>query len=102
MPEDPGGGVPVTQDEMISLMYTPCHGEWPACGRDPECDRIIHGMETIMEHSVAEPFLTPVDLNVFPIYAIIIEYPMDITTIKSRLENRFYRYVVEKIKRLID
>jgi hypothetical protein len=48
------------------------------------------------------PFLTPVDLNVFPIYAIIIEYPMDITTIKSRLENRFYRYVVEKIKRLID
>jgi hypothetical protein len=43
MPEDPGGGVPVTQDEMISLMYTPCHGEWPACGRDPECDRIIHG-----------------------------------------------------------
>lgn len=91
MPEDPGGGVPVTQDEMISLMYTPCHGEWPSCGRDPECDRIIRGMETIMEHSVAEPFLTPVDLNVFPIYAIIIEYPMDITTIKSRLENRFYR-----------
>jgi hypothetical protein len=27
---------------------------------------------------------------------------MDITTIKSRLENRFYRYVVEKIKWLID
>ena len=72
-------------------MYTPNQGEWPPCGRDLECDRIIRGMETIMEHSVAEPFLTPVDLNVFPIYAIIIEYPMDLTTIKSRLENRFYR-----------
>ncbi|XP_052086696.1 bromodomain and WD repeat-containing protein 3-like isoform X1 [Mytilus californianus] len=93
MPEDPGGGVPVTQDEIISLMYTPSAGEWPSCFRDQECDRIIRGMEMIMEHSVAEPFLTPVDLNVFPIYGIIIEYPMDLTTIKSRLENRFYRRV---------
>ncbi|XP_076110194.1 uncharacterized protein LOC143078989 isoform X2 [Mytilus galloprovincialis] len=93
MPEDPGGGVPVTQDEIISLMYTPSAGEWPSCSRDQECDRIIRGMEMIMEHSVAEPFLTPVDLNVFPIYGIIIEYPMDLTTIKSRLENRFYRRV---------
>lgn len=93
LPEDPGGGVPVTQEELKSLMYTPVAGEWPPCGRDSECDRIIHGMEIIMEHSVAEPFLTPVDLNVFPIYAIIIEYPLDLTTIKSRLENRFYRRI---------
>ena len=45
----------------------------------------------VMEHSIAEPFLTPVDINVFPSYAMSIEYPMDLNTIKRRLENRFYR-----------
>ncbi|XP_060082031.1 bromodomain and WD repeat-containing protein 3-like [Ylistrum balloti] len=93
MPDEQGGGVPVTQDEVKSLMYTPTSGEWPSCGRDAECERIIRCMEAVMEHSIAEPFLTPVDLNAFPIYAIVIEYPIDLTTIKSRLENRFYRRV---------
>ncbi|XP_062620168.1 bromodomain and WD repeat-containing protein 3-like isoform X2 [Saccostrea cucullata] len=85
--------VPVQPEELGSLMYTPVEGEWPSCGRDAECDRIAHGMESIMQHSIAEQFLTPVDLNVFPIYGIIIEYLIDLTTIKSRLENRFYRRV---------
>ncbi|XP_033739931.1 PH-interacting protein-like [Pecten maximus] len=93
MPDEQGGGVPVTQEEVKSLMYTPNSGEWPSCGRDAECERIIRCMEVVMEHSIAEPFLTPVDLNAFPIYAIVIEYPIDLTTIKSRLENRFYRRV---------
>jgi hypothetical protein len=54
-----------------------------------------------MEHSIAEPFLTPVDVNVFPSYAMSIEYPMDLNTIKRRLENRFYRSVsVPKIIKL--
>lgn len=74
-------------------MYTPKDSEWPACGRDEECERIIHGMEAIMEHSMAEPFLTPVDLNAFPLYGFVIEYPMDLSTIKARLENHFYRYL---------
>lgn len=83
--------VPVQPEELRSLMYTPVEGEWPTCGRDAECNRIAHGMESVMQHSIAEQFLTPVDLNVFPIYGIIIEYLIDLTTIKSRLENRFYR-----------
>jgi len=93
MPSEHGGGVPVTQEELKSLMYTPKDTEWPDIERDAECDRIISCMEILMEHSIAEPFLTPVDLNAFPIYAIVIEYPIDLTTIKSRLENRFYRYI---------
>jgi len=44
-----------------------------------------------MSHSLAEPFLTPVDLSAFHSYAMTIEYPMDLNTIKRRLENRFYR-----------
>lgn len=83
--------IPVQPEELRSLMYTPVEGEWPPFGRDAECDRIAHGLESVMQHSIAEQFLTPVDLNVFPIYGIIIEYLIDLTTIKSRLENRFYR-----------
>ncbi|XP_062594128.1 PH-interacting protein-like [Saccostrea cucullata] len=85
--------VPVQPEELESLVYTPRVGEWPSCGRDAECDRIAHGMESIIQHCITEQFLTLVDLNVFPIYGIIIEYLIDLNTIKSRLENRFYRRV---------
>lgn len=78
-------------NELKTLMFTPQDREWGNCDRDTECDRIVKGMEILMEHSIAEMFLTPVDLNSFPSYAITIEYPIDLSTIKSRLENRFYR-----------
>ncbi|KAJ8314732.1 hypothetical protein KUTeg_006882 [Tegillarca granosa] len=90
-PPNDGGSVTVDPNELKTLMYTPQPGEWGSCDRDTECDRIVKGMEILMEHSIAEMFLTPVDLNSFPSYAIVIEYPIDLSTIKSRLENRFYR-----------
>ena len=62
-------------------------------GRDAECDRIVAGLEQIMTLSVAESFNVPVDLNAFPVYAIIIAYPVDLSLIKARLENRFYRRI---------
>ena len=37
-----------------------------------------------MKLAIAEPFVTFVDLILFP-------YPMDLCTIKARLDNRFYR-----------
>ncbi|XP_052810053.1 PH-interacting protein-like isoform X2 [Mya arenaria] len=88
-----GGGVLVTPEELKGLMYKPRSSEWPGGPMDQECDRIVHGWEQVMGHSIAEPFLTPVDLNAFPSYAVTIEYPMDLNTIKRRLENRFYRRV---------
>ncbi|XP_052241692.1 bromodomain and WD repeat-containing protein 3-like isoform X2 [Dreissena polymorpha] len=88
-----GGGVLVTPSELKSLMYKPRPSEWPGGPMDQECDRIVQAWEQVMGHSIAEPFLTPVDLNAFPSYAVTIEYPMDLNTIKRRLENRFYRRV---------
>jgi len=93
LPWTRGSSVPVNQTELSTLSYTPRAYEWPSCGRNEDCDRIVRGMEQIMELSIAEPFLVPVDLNDFPIYAMIIEYPIDLSTIKQRLENRFYRRV---------
>ena len=54
--------MPVTPDELKSLIYIPVEYEWPSCGRDEECDRILAGLERIMELSIAEYFNYPVDL----------------------------------------
>ncbi|KAK3098508.1 hypothetical protein FSP39_020204 [Pinctada imbricata] len=93
LPNETGGGVAVTPEELKSVMYVPQPDEWQGLDRDSECERILRGFEAIMQHSVAEPFLTPVDLNVFPVYAIVIDYLIDLSTIKARLENRFYRRI---------
>ena len=45
-----------------------------------------------MELSVAENFLAPVDATKYPVYYVMIEYPMDLSTIKTRVENHYYRY----------
>lgn len=88
-----GDSFDVSNEELISLIYTPDQYEWPSCGRDSECERILAGLEKIMELSIAEYFNYPVDLDAYPLYAIIIGYPIDLNTIKQRLENRYYRRV---------
>ena len=42
-----------------------------------------------MSLAIAEPFAAPV----YPSYALVVEYPMELSTIKARLDNRFYRRV---------
>ena len=72
-------------------MYRPQAAEWPSGGRELACVRIARGFERIMELSISESFLAPVDLNAFPFYAMVIEYLIDLSTIKARLENYYYR-----------
>lgn len=86
-----GGGVDVTQDEYKALLYVPKKTEWTSCGREAESQRLIRGLELLMQHSIAEPFNAPVDLQKFPTYACFVSYPIDLSTIKTRLENGFYR-----------
>ncbi len=88
-----GESIPVTSEDLNQNMYTPDDDEWPSCGRDAECDRLVAGFQRIMELSIAEYFTTPVDLDKYPLYAITINYPIDLNTIKVRLENRYYRRV---------
>ncbi|KAG1665452.1 PH-interacting protein [Nymphon striatum] len=91
MPEHRGGGVHVLPSELAAILYEPESDEWPPCGRNVECDRLARGLELIMELGIAEPFNAPVDLNAYPMYAMVVEYPMDLSTIKSRIENHYYR-----------
>ena len=62
-------------------------------GREYECERILNGLQKIMELSIAEPFNYPVDLDSFPTYAIHIDYPIDLNTIRERLSSLYYRRV---------
>ncbi len=41
-------------------------------------------------------FLTPVDLESIPYYCTQVAFPTDLGTIKERLQNGFYRYVIEE------
>jgi bromodomain and WD repeat domain containing protein 1/3 len=95
IPAEKGGSVEVLQEEIQASLYQSMDPEsWPPSGdRDIECHRFMEGIEKVMDLSVAEPFLAPVDLNLYPSYALLIAYPVDLTTIKTRLENRFYRSI---------
>lgn len=69
-----------------------------------ERQRLLEGLIKIMQMGPAEDFIVPVDLNQNPMYAMFTPYLMDLSTIKARFENGFYRsmealiYDVHKIE----
>uniref|UniRef100_A0A183IAE6 Bromo domain-containing protein n=1 Tax=Soboliphyme baturini TaxID=241478 RepID=A0A183IAE6_9BILA len=88
-----GNSAPASAEDMSSLsVYRSKSDEWPSHGIDVECQRLLTGIDKIMEFPFAEPFTAPVDLNAYPFYCFYIEYPSDLSTIRSRIQNRFYRY----------
>jgi bromodomain and WD repeat domain-containing protein 1/3 len=91
----PSSGELLTAEELKALLYTPQETsgsvEWPEHGRDVECLRILEGLDKIMTLSLAENFNFPVDLEAFPSYAMVIPYPIDLQTIRQRVENHYYR-----------
>ncbi|KDR09153.1 hypothetical protein L798_01269, partial [Zootermopsis nevadensis] len=93
LPREVGGAVPVLPEELQATLYRPISQEWPQGGRDATCTRILRGLDQIMSLAIAEPFIAPVDLNHYPSYAFVVEYPIDLSTIKGRFENHFYRRV---------
>eukprot|EP00069_Balaena_mysticetus_P007152 bmy_19001T0 len=92
-PDEVGAGVPVSQEELTSLLYKPQEGEWGAHSRDEECERVIQGINHLLSLDFASPFAVPVDLSAYPLYCTVVAYPTDLNTIRRRLENRFYRRI---------
>ncbi|XP_043913211.1 bromodomain and WD repeat-containing protein 3 [Protopterus annectens] len=93
LPLDRGAGVPVTADEFKALLYKPQEGEWGARSRDEECERIIQGIDQLLTFEISTLFSAPVDLGAYPMYCTVITYPTDLSTIRKRVENRFYRRI---------
>lgn len=93
LPNSIGGSVPVLPEEIQATLYRPKSEEWPRGDREGSCRRIVTGLEQVMGLAIADVFLAPVDLNAYPSYAFVVEYPIDLSTIKARFENHFYRRV---------
>ena len=93
MPTEVGGAVLVLPEELRATLYQPKPEEWPRGDREETCQRIIAGLEQVMGLAIADLFLAPVDLNQYPEYAFVVEYPIDLSTIKARFENHFYRRI---------
>uniref|UniRef100_A0A803SWS2 Bromo domain-containing protein n=1 Tax=Anolis carolinensis TaxID=28377 RepID=A0A803SWS2_ANOCA len=92
-PEEIGAGIPVTSEELASLLYKPQEGEWGSHSRDEECVRVLRGIDQLLSLDMSNPFAVPVDLSAYPLYCTVVAYPTDLTTIRRRLENRFYRRI---------
>ncbi|XP_043557145.1 bromodomain and WD repeat-containing protein 1 isoform X2 [Chiloscyllium plagiosum] len=92
-PADPSAGVPVTVEELEALLYRPQEGEWGEKSRDEECERIIRGIDDLVALDIATPFNAPVDLRAYPVYCMVVSYLTDLSTIRMRLVNRFYRRI---------
>uniref|UniRef100_A0A3P8XUH4 PH-interacting protein n=1 Tax=Esox lucius TaxID=8010 RepID=A0A3P8XUH4_ESOLU len=90
-PEELGQSVPLTEEEQRELLYVPLEGEWGTATRNHECLRIINAIDQLTMLDVAVPFALPVDLNAYPTYCTVVAYLTDLSTIRTRLENRFYR-----------
>lgn len=93
LPNEVGGYMTIEPEEIRATMYQPTSSEWPRGDRDGTCRRIVEGLNQVMQLRIAELFLVPVDLNQYPSYAYVVEYPVDLSTIKSRFENHFYRRI---------
>ncbi|KAL5289713.1 BRWD3 family protein [Megaselia abdita] len=92
-PSEIGGAVHVLPEELKATLYQPKEEEWPRGGRESSSRRILSALQNIMSLGIADPFLAPVDLNIYPAYAKAVAYPIDLTTIKNRFENNFYRRI---------
>ncbi|XP_037687468.1 bromodomain and WD repeat-containing protein 1-like isoform X2 [Choloepus didactylus] len=90
-PEELGASISVTSDELEKLLYKPQDGEWGQKSRDEECERIISGIDQLLNLDIAAAFAGPVDLCTYPKYCTVVAYPTDLYTIRLRLVNRFYR-----------
>ncbi|XP_072559297.1 PH-interacting protein [Paramormyrops kingsleyae] len=90
-PDELGQSVPLTEEEHRQLLYVPLEGEWGSRTRNEECERIIAGIDRLCTLDIAAPFASPVDLQAYPTYCTVVAYPTDLSTIKERLKNRFYR-----------
>ncbi|EPY73079.1 hypothetical protein CB1_045366001 [Camelus ferus] len=88
--------------ELEKLLYKPQDGEWGQKSRDEECERIISGIDQLLNLDIAAAFAGPVDLCTYPKYCTVVAYPTDLYTIRMRLVNRFYRMIVIFLKHLLE
>ena len=92
--DQPAEEAVVTEHELQLFRYKSDPAEWPAEEFDSFRNRVVPLFEKAIEHSIASEFAVPVDFSLNPAYPQRIAYPVDLTLIKERLTNGFYRLVL--------
>ena len=77
--------------EVFPWKYEEQADGWAPNGVDAEQERIVRGINVSMETmDEATPFKEPVDLEQYPDYCVAVAMPTDLSTIKTKLLNKFY------------
>ncbi|CAF0910563.1 unnamed protein product [Adineta steineri] len=77
------------ESNLVKLpSYQPTPDEWPGDDVDDERERLLKGIDTLIQMDVAKQFREPVQLAWYP---VVIAYPIDLGTIRERLSNGYYR-----------
>lgn len=80
-------GTPLTTEELQSRLYIPTREEWNGIGRDSESVRVAKALESILECAIGVPMLVH-----YPRLSDV-DYPIDLTMMKDRVKNHFYRRI---------
>lgn len=89
-PEELGASISVTLDELEKLLYKPQDGEWGQKSRDEECERIISGIDELLNLGkfffTMESFMFKFSINV------VLKYH----SCSYILHYRFYSFIWNK------
>ena len=78
---------------MAMTLLRPTENVQEAWEGEGEVERILHGLDVVSELDEAFMFRQPVDLEEEPMYCVAVPFPTDLSTIRERLQNQFYRFV---------
>ena len=83
--------IPLTDEERLLLAYEPEDSDWLGEGRDAMTERLIAGLEALSQLNFAGPFVYPVDVQAYPDYWTVVPYPTDLSNLREKLLNKYYR-----------
>jgi len=84
--------IPLTDEERLALAYEPDEEtEWLGEGREEMTQRLVAGLEALSQLNFAGPFVYPVDVQAYPDYWTVVPYPTDLSTIREKVLNKYYR-----------
>ena len=81
--------------EILSEDFDHDKDAWGEEGEAVARDRILRGLDAILSLPIAQPFQQPVNVEEYPDYYLAIPYPIDLGTIRQRLNNGYYRFVYQ-------
>ena len=84
--------IPLTDEERLLLAYEPEDSDWLGEGRDAMTERLVAGLEALSQLNFAGPFVYPVDVHAYPDYWTVVPYPTDLSNLREKLLNKYYRY----------